>query len=101
MSSKFSVKVVGGDKIKDFLKKYEDNVGDGVLVGVGFNKDSLPYPDGTSVHMVATQNEFGSKSKRIPERSFLRSNHTKTGTNIKTSSRKVSRKHCPIKVRYW
>lgn len=37
---------------------------------VGLPSNSLPYPDGTSVVMVAFWNEFGTKV--IPERPFLR-----------------------------
>lgn len=43
------------------------------LVKVGLPKGSNDYPDGTSVIMVGTVHEFGSPSKNIPQRSFLRS----------------------------
>jgi len=42
-------------------------------VKVGFPKGSNDYPDGTSVIMVGAVNEFGSPSRNVPERSFLRS----------------------------
>ena len=42
-------------------------------VKVGLPKGSNDYPDGTSVIMVGTVHEFGSPSKNIPQRSFLRS----------------------------
>ena len=41
-----------------------------VFVGV---RGGATYPDGTSIVVVATVNEFGSADGRIPERSFLRS----------------------------
>lgn len=37
---------------------------------VGFPRNSMPYPDGTSVIMVAFWNEFGTKF--APERAFMR-----------------------------
>jgi phage gpG-like protein len=43
------------------------------LVKVGLPKGSNDYPDGTSVIMVGTVQEFGSPSSNIPQRSFLRS----------------------------
>ena len=42
-------------------------------VMVGLPKGSNDYPDGTSVIMVGAVHEFGSPSKGIPQRSFLRS----------------------------
>lgn len=42
-------------------------------VKVGLPKGSNDYPDGTSVIMVGTVHEFGSPSRNIPQRSFLRS----------------------------
>ena len=42
-------------------------------VKVGLPKGSNNYPDGTSVIMVGTVHEFGSPSRNVPERSFLRS----------------------------
>lgn len=42
-------------------------------VKVGLPKNSNPYPDGTSVIMVGAVQEFGSPSRGIPERSYLRS----------------------------
>lgn len=43
------------------------------LVKVGLPKGSNDYPDGTSVIMVGLVHEFGSPSRNIPQRSFLRS----------------------------
>tara|TARA_R110000851_G_scaffold96792_2_gene209932 strand:+ start:17594 stop:18046 length:453 start_codon:yes stop_codon:yes gene_type:complete len=42
-------------------------------VKVGLPKGSNDYPDGTSVIMVGTVQEFGSPSRGIPQRSYLRS----------------------------
>ena len=42
-----------------------------VLAGVP--RDTAPYPDGTSTALVASVHEFGSPSRNIPERSYLRS----------------------------
>lgn len=43
------------------------------LVKVGLPKGSNDYPDGTSVITVGLVHEFGSPSRNIPQRSFLRS----------------------------
>lgn len=42
-------------------------------VKVGLPKGSNNYPDGTSVIMVGAVHEFGSPTRNIPQRSFLRS----------------------------
>lgn len=42
-------------------------------VYVGLPADSISYPDGTDLIMVAATNEFGSLNGNIPERSFIRS----------------------------
>jgi len=42
-------------------------------IKVGLPKNSNAYPDGTSVIMVGSVHEFGSPSRNIPERSYLRS----------------------------
>lgn len=42
-------------------------------VKVGLPKGANDYPDGTSVTMVGAVHEFGSPSRNVPERSFLRS----------------------------
>lgn len=41
-------------------------------VRVGIPDDSITYPDGTSLLLVAIVQEFGTFDGRIPERSFLR-----------------------------
>lgn len=43
---------------------------DGQKGEVGWDK--VKYPDGTSVAMIATQNEYGNPKKNIPPRPFLR-----------------------------
>lgn len=40
---------------------------------MGLPANSNAYPDGTSVILVGATHEFGSESRQIPERSFLRS----------------------------
>ena len=42
-------------------------------VKVGLPKGSNDYPDGTSAIMVGSVHEFGSPSRGVPQRSFLRS----------------------------
>lgn len=42
-------------------------------IEVGLPKGSNAYPDGTSVILVGAVHEFGSPSRNVPERSFLRS----------------------------
>lgn len=42
-------------------------------VKVGLPRGSNNYPDGTSVIMVGAVHEFGSPSRGVPQRSFLRS----------------------------
>ena len=56
--------------------------GDG-QVKVGLPKGSNNYPDGTSAIMVGAVHEFGSPSRNIPERSFLRSTMQSNKRNYK------------------
>lgn len=60
-------------------------------VRVGLPKNSLPYPDGTSVVEVGVQNEFGEPSKRIPQRSFLRSTLNENKRKYLTMFSKLSK----------
>jgi len=55
------------------LNKIANEMNGPGTVKVGLPKGSNAYPDGTSVIMVGTVHEFGSPSRNIPERSFLRS----------------------------
>jgi len=54
------------------LDKLNDRMAAPHNVRVGLPKDSNAYPDGTSVILVGTVQEFGSEKKGIPSRSFLR-----------------------------
>lgn len=71
---KSKTKVIKSPKkaIKDMEKLTKSLIGPN-LVKVGLPKGSNDYPDGTSVIMVGIVHEFGSPSKNIPQRSFLRS----------------------------
>jgi len=60
-----------GDASKE-LKKLVGALG-GIRISVGVPEDAAPYPDGTPTAMVAAVHEFGSPSRNIPERSFMRS----------------------------
>lgn len=59
------------DAIKE-LEKISNSMKGADSVKVGLPKGSNDYPDGTSVVMVGIVHEFGSPSKNIPQRSFLR-----------------------------
>ena len=59
------------DAIKQLERLNKEFRGDN-RVKVGLPKNSNAYPDGTSVIMVGAVHEFGSPSRNIPQRSFLR-----------------------------
>ena len=61
------------------------------LVKVGLPKNSNAYPDGTSVIMVGAVHEFGSPSKKIPQRSFLRSTVNSNKRKYKGMFKKLSK----------
>ena len=61
-------------------------------VMVGLPKGSNDYPDGTSVIMVGAVHEFGSPSKGIPQRSFLRSTVQENKRSYKNMFRKLAKK---------
>ncbi len=112
----FKVKVVKRPKdIKRVVKQHMKKYGEGYLTLVGLPSNATPYPDGTSVAMVATVHEFGADIKvtskmrgwfaahgvhlgtsviHIPERSFLRStvqkNQREYGQFLKTGLEKVA-----------
>ena len=54
------------------LDKFERQIGKNSRVQVGIPANSRDYPDGTSVILVGLVHEFGSLSRNIPERSYLR-----------------------------
>ncbi len=62
------------------------------LVKVGLPKGSNDYPDGTSVIMVGAVHEFGSPSKNIPQRSYLRSTVVEKRRLYRKMFRKLSKK---------
>lgn len=55
------------------LSKIAKQMSEPGTVKVGLPKGSNNYPDGTSVILVGTVQEFGSPTRNIPERSYLRS----------------------------
>ena len=61
-------------------------------VKVGLPKGSNAYPDGTSVIMVGSVHEFGSPSKGIPERSYLRSSVLEGKSKYKSMFTKLAKK---------
>ncbi|QDP55902.1 MAG: hypothetical protein GOVbin8609_34 [Prokaryotic dsDNA virus sp.] len=62
------------------------------LVKVGLPKGSNNYPDGTSVIMVGNVHEFGSPSRGVPERSFLRSTLNEKSGKYKNDLKKLGKK---------
>jgi len=61
-------------------------------VRVGLPKGSNDYPDGTSVIMVAAVHEFGSHSRNVPQRSYLRSTLISNRRKYKNIFRRLSKK---------
>lgn len=60
-------------------------------VKVGLPKGSNDYPDGTSVIMVGTVHEFGSPSRGIPQRSYLRSTVQQSKRKYKSLTKKLTK----------
>lgn len=63
--------IKGGGIFSSFLKGITEGMTKASVVDVGFLGDAT-YPDGTSVALVATVQEFGSASRGIPPRPFFR-----------------------------
>jgi len=61
------------DVVLKKLEKIASKMDGPGTVKVGLPKGSNNYPDGTSIIMVGTVHEFGSPSRNIPQRSYLRS----------------------------
>lgn len=61
-------------------------------VRVGLPSNSNNYPDGTSVIMVGAVHEFGSPSRGIPERSYLRSTVIENSLAYKRVIKKLAKK---------
>lgn len=58
------------------------------FVKVGLPKDSMNYPDGTSLIMVGAVHEFGTRDGRVPERSYLRTTSKELTPEVKKFWRK-------------
>ncbi len=67
-----AIKVSGGNKVNAELEELRAKLTPFRVVA-GLPANAAAYPDGTSVVDVGTVQEFGSPSRNIPERSFLRS----------------------------
>ena len=61
-------------------------------VKVGLPKGSNNYPDGTSVIMVGTVQEFGSPARNVPARSFLRSTIVENKNEYNAFMKKAAKK---------
>jgi hypothetical protein len=61
----------GGDALQRKLKELAHDLKRGGVVRVGF-LEGATYPDGTSVALVASVQEFGSPAHNIPPRPFFR-----------------------------
>lgn len=89
---KSKVKIVKkADKAISELEKIAKDLKGPDSVKVGLPKDSNAYPDGTSVIMVGAVHEFGSPSRNIPQRSFLRSTVQSNRRNYKNLFKKLSK----------
>lgn len=74
------------------IEKIADSMSGPNTVKVGLPKGSNAYPDGTSVIMVGTVHEFGSPSRGIPQRSFLRSTVTENRRQYKNLFKSIANK---------
>lgn len=79
------------DAIKE-LEKISTSMKGADSVKVGLPKGSNDYPDGTSVIMVGTVHEFGSPSRNIPQRSFLRATVQEKRRKYKKMFSKLAKK---------
>ena len=68
MTSGVTVEIIGGDILSGIAKRL--GALDGQVVTMGVHADADPYPDGTSVGLVATVQEFGSGT--VPSSPFTR-----------------------------
>lgn len=74
------------------LEKLADSLKGSDTVKVGLPKGSNDYPDGTSVIMVGAVQEFGSPSRGVPERSYLRSTLIVGKRSYKSLFKKLAKK---------
>lgn len=79
------------DKAIKLIEKIAKEMQGEGQVKVGLPKGSNNYPDGTSVIMVGAVHEFGSPSRNIPERSYLRSTMQSNKRNYKNLLSKLGR----------
>lgn len=79
------------DAIKE-LERISTSMKGADSVKVGLPKGSNDYPDGTSVIMVGTVHEFGSPSRNIPQRSFLRATVQEKRRKYKKMFSKLAKK---------
>lgn len=91
MKSKVKIIKKPIDAIKE-LEKISTSMKGADSVKVGLPKGSNDYPDGTSVIMVGTVHEFGSPSKNIPQRSFLRATVQEKRRKYKKMFSKLAKK---------
>lgn len=91
MKSKINIKKKADKAIKN-IEKISKSMKGATSVKVGLPKGSNEYPDGTSVIMVGTVHEFGSPSRGIPQRSYLRSTVVTKRREYKTLFRKLSKR---------
>jgi hypothetical protein len=63
--------IKGGQKLVDKLKVLAEHIGSAKAVSIGFLAGAT-YPNGTSVPMVASIQEYGAPSRGIPARPFFR-----------------------------
>ena len=80
------VKQKNKNAIKNVANRYRDDY----IVEVGFpgKVGSVSYPDGERVTDIAAQNEFGSESKHIPARPFMKLSKNDAVTEIQAIMRK-------------
>jgi len=67
---KFTPKVKSSGDGRRTMKKINKELEKSPEILVGVPQDAIPYPDGTSVALVAAVHEFG--TAKVPERSFIR-----------------------------
>lgn len=91
MKSKVKIIKNPEDAIKEIERIAKTMRGPGSVV-VGLPKGSNDYPDGTSVIMVGAVHEFGSDSRNVPQRSFLRSTVQEKRRKYKRMFSKLAKK---------
>ena len=90
--SKSKVRIIKSptDAIKEIEKLAKSLKGPN-KVKVGLPKGSNDYPDGTSVIMVGAVHEFGSPSRGVPERSYLRTTIVENRKKYKAMFKKLGK----------